>query len=112
MASALMVLTAVGFTLDVRAESLECNRQLVQIGDSKISVLQKCGEPIFKDSFCKPREPNTIDQINGDRKIIIDIAQCQQVDEWSYNPGSGRFITTLHFERGEVRSIKYGDRVP
>ena len=107
-----MVLTVVSFTLDVHAESLECNRQLVQIGDSKISVLLKCGEPIFKDSFCKPRGPITIDQIDGNRKTTIDIAQCQQVDEWSYNPGSGRFITTLHFESGEVRSIKYGDRVP
>ena len=110
-----LVLMAVAVAVPVweaSAESLECNRQLVQIGDSKFSVLQKCGEPLFKDSFCAPREPNTVNKINGDRRVIIDIAQCRQVDEWSYNPGSGRFITTLQFEGGEVRSMKYGDRAP
>jgi hypothetical protein len=37
---------------------------------------------------------------------------CERVDEWTYNPGSGQFYTTLRFEQGKLISMKYGDRVP
>jgi hypothetical protein len=33
------------------------------------------------------------------------------VDEWTFNPGYGQFMTTLRFESGKLVSITYGDRV-
>ena len=77
--------------------SLRCDGDLAQIRDSKAVMLQKCGEPFFTESFCKPT-----DQI---------FLPCQLVEEWAYNPGPGQFITILRFEAGLVRSIRYGDRV-
>ena len=41
---------------NVQAENLRCNGDLALIGDSKGSIFGKCGEPILKDSFCKPVE--------------------------------------------------------
>jgi hypothetical protein len=35
---------------DAHAESLRCNDDLAQIGDSKSTVLAKCGEPMFNCS--------------------------------------------------------------
>ena len=36
------------------AESLRCKGDFAEIGDSKGTVLQKCGEPMLKDNFCRP----------------------------------------------------------
>ncbi len=37
------------------AQSLGCNGYLVGIGDSRVSVLQKCGEPIDREAVCVQR---------------------------------------------------------
>jgi hypothetical protein len=90
-----------------QAQPMRCRNDLAQVGDSKASVLQKCGEPASKDSFCKPA-----DQVNppsGSASVVV--LPCERVDEWTYIPGYGQFVTTLRFEAGALRSIKYGDRV-
>ena len=41
------------FSLTAHAGSLDCKGDFAEIGDSKGSVLFKCGEPMLKDSFLK-----------------------------------------------------------
>jgi hypothetical protein len=92
------------------AQSLRCKNDFVSLGDSKASVLQKCGEPILKDDFCKPVEAAA--STNGSSKsTVVNLNTCQKVDEWTYNPGRGQFMTSLQFESGKLVLIKYGDRV-
>ncbi len=43
---------------------------------------------------------------------VLKVRPCEKVDEWSYRPGSGQFITILQFEQGKLVSIRYGDRIP
>lgn len=83
----------------LHSETLLCKNDFVQLGDSKASVLFKCGEPMLKDSYCKSGG----DPANED---------CATIDNWTYNPGSGQFLTTLKFYQGEVIAIEYGDRIP
>ncbi|WP_341906868.1 DUF2845 domain-containing protein [Polaromonas sp. YR568] len=105
------------------AQSLRCKGDLAQIGNSKSTILQKCGEPVMKDSFCKPVQQT----VNGAPVVNpalpgnagtgtsvtnnITINNCQPVEEWTYNPGYGQFMTMLQFEGGSLKSIRYGDRV-
>jgi hypothetical protein len=72
--------------------------------------LQKCGEPMLRNAFGaaptpaggkRPERPKDGGRQQG----------CVDVDEWTYNPGYGQFLTTLRFENGKVVSIEYGDRV-
>jgi hypothetical protein len=84
------------------AQSFRCRGDIANVGDAKVSVLQKCGEPLAKDTFCKP-----VDQPANP----VAAAVCEQVDEWVYNPGYGQFMTTLRFESGRLHSIHYGERV-
>ncbi len=84
---------------------LPCKTDLAQLGDSKASVLQKCGEPVLKDSFCKP-----FDRSAGAASTPL-VVPCERIDEWTYYPGYGQFLTTLRFEAGALRAISYGDRV-
>jgi hypothetical protein len=80
--------------------SFRCKNDLVNIGDGKASALLKCGKPVVTDSFCKAPEPP-----------VAAPVPCETVDEWTYNPGCGQFMTTLRFESGRLVSITYGDRV-
>ena len=105
------VLCAVFAMASASAEttSFRCKNDLVNLGESKASVLQKCGEPVVKDSFCKPIEPAVT--ASSPNATVINVNACQNVDDWTYNPGRGQFMTSLQFEAGKLTTIKYGDRV-
>ena len=90
------------------AGSLDCKNNFAEIGDSKASILFKCGEPMFKDSFFK----SVKSKISANQAKSTPSLQCETIDLWTYNPGPGQFLTTLQFERGMLMSIKYGDRIP
>ena len=86
------------------AESLRCNGQISSPGDSKLSVLQKCGEPLLRDTFCKPVEVLT------PWSPYPVVGGCQLVDEWLYDRGPGNLYATVRFQRGTVDSIRYEGR--
>jgi len=91
--------------LPAAAQNLRCKNDFAERGDSKLTVLTKCGEPVLKDSFCRA-EP-----IQPAAKALAR-QPCHNVDAWSYRPGSGQFVTVLEFEEGVLRAIRYGDRIP
>src|SRR4051812_23727029 len=86
------------------AQSLRCMGDLAQVGNSKGTILQKCGEPVLKDSFCKPVQetvvgapvttptvPNsTGSSTTASTTTNVTVNTCQQVEEWTYNPGPGQ----------------------
>jgi hypothetical protein len=90
--------------------TFRCGNALVQLGDAKASVLGKCGAPVLKDSFCKPL-PKRPAQRDAAASAVIIAAPCETVDEWTFNPGYGRFMTLLRFESGRLAAISYGERV-
>lgn len=90
--------------------SFRCKNDLVNVGDGKASALLKCGEPLVKDAFCKPQPVAATGAVPKGSSVVVNAA-CETVDEWTYNPGYGQFMTTLRFESGKLVSITYGDRV-
>jgi hypothetical protein len=92
-----------------QAQSFRCKNDLANVGEAKAAVFQKCGEPVFKDSFCKPANYLRSPAMAGAANVVV--VACETVDEWTYNPGYGQFMTTLRFESGRLESIRYGDRV-
>ncbi|MFO1387575.1 DUF2845 domain-containing protein [Cellvibrio sp.] len=89
------------------AESLRCNGDIVEVGDAKVDVYRKCGEPVLKDSYCE-KTPMRVRRANGEYDLID---HCEDVDVWTYNPGKGQFWTNLYFSQGRLREMRYGDRV-
>jgi hypothetical protein len=87
-----------------QAQSLRCGQDFAQIGDTKFVIESKCGAPAAKDCFCKPIgvAPSTI--------TMPPHAVCDMVEEWTYKPGIGQFITILQFREGALREMKYGPR--
>ncbi|MCW7540217.1 DUF2845 domain-containing protein [Aquabacterium sp. A7-Y] len=97
--------------LPAQAESLRCNGQISEVGESKLSILQKCGEPLLKDSYCKPVHQRTpiVPTVPG--STVVAVLPCEQVDEWVYDRGPGHLTATVKFESGQVTSIEYGRRL-
>lgn len=111
-------LIALMFTLLIatvsHAESLRCGGQLAHIGETKAEILEKCGDPVMTDAYCEPIAVNQVQGVqNGNNNIQNNIAigTCENVDIWTYKPGSGKFTTHLYFSRGRLQNIRYGDRV-
>ena len=102
------------------AQTLNCNRDFAQRGDSKFTILQKCGEPVFKDSFCAKPDGNKPEVIvnppssatPGGQTVIVNNNRCDQAEEWTYRAGSGQFETMLLLRDGALASIRYGSRIP
>lgn len=93
-----------------QAQTFRCEHGLAGTGDSKASVLQKCGEPSVRDQFCQMAEPASASGPR-DSGVTVNVLPCVTVDEWTFNPGKGKFLTTLRFENGQLSSISQGDRV-
>jgi hypothetical protein len=91
-----------------QTSTFRCQNDLVALGDAKSSVQLKCGQPVLRDSFCKPGDQRPLPR-DGSKLVINSV--CETVDEWTYNPGYGQFMTTLRFESGKLVAISYGDRV-
>lgn len=89
------------------AETLRCNGRIAAEGDSRLSVVYKCGEPVMKDSFCAP----VIDLRGG--SLVPPAAYgwggvpCQMVEEWLYDRGPGNLLARVRILGGSVLSIRY-----
>ncbi len=93
------------------AETLRCNGRSTEVGDSRLSVLRHCGEPVLKDSFCAPLYvAPTLQPVPT--SIAGLLAPCLQVDEWQYDRGPGHLSATVRFQHGRVQAITYGQAPP
>jgi len=81
-----------------QANSMRCGNRLVTPGDTKSSVLNKCGEPSFRDVVGIER--------TRDRSTSTSVI----VEEWSYSQGQGRLQKTVVFHGNRVVRIRSGSR--
>lgn len=90
------------------ALALRCGRQLVQVGDHKMDVLDKCGEPDWTEQRIavrgsRLRHPYGALEESRYEEVVID--------EWLYNFGPRKFKQLLQFEDGvlkEIQNLDYG----
>ncbi len=107
---ALVVIFIAVHALPANAESLRCNGHIASEGDSKISILYKCGQPLLKEDYCSPAYyTGTLQPVPEPFASVL--VPCQQVEEWLYERGPGQLTATVRFRAGVVQSIRYG-RVP
>ncbi len=107
MKQALLVLMLSLLCNDVLA--FRCGRQLVQVGDHKLDVLDRCGEPQWTDQRMGVRGRRLRHPYGA-----LELEQFEQIliDEWIYNFGPRKFKQYLYFENGILKKIDnmdYGD---
>ncbi|MET0208966.1 MAG: DUF2845 domain-containing protein [Burkholderiaceae bacterium] len=104
-----LALAALGISPPVAAETLRCNGQSAAEGDSRIAVLQKCGQPQLADSYCAPVfYADTLNPLPP--QIAAAVVPCQPVEVWLYDRGPGQLMASVRFRGGVVASIVYGQQ--
>ena len=93
--------------LPAQAESLRCSGGISDVGDTRLAVLYRCGEPLLKDSYCAPVF------YQGSLQPVPEpfaswAVPCLVVDEWVYDRGPGNLMATVRFRSGVVQSIRFG----
>lgn len=98
-ASAVLV---AALSLATPALALRCGSDLVHKGDHVIEVLNKCGEPVWRERW----EDEIIE------RRFFDILERQTVvmEEWLYDFGPTRLLHILRFRNSRLESIATGDR--
>jgi len=103
----LLLVGAAGDGLALEAvESLRCGSNLVQIGDTKVEVLSRCGEPALREKIRRGASAR-----KGKAKSGSTAEERYREDEqWTYNLGPRDFHYTLTFEGMELKAIGRGGR--
>lgn len=102
----------------VAASDLRCGTHLITEGADQYEVLSKCGQPVYKQSIRVP-----VLALSGQRAVVyepgqpervVDIQEqeprYQEIERWTYNPGSGSFLRYLDFDQGRLVRITLGSR--
>jgi hypothetical protein len=84
------------------SDVMRCSSKVVSVGDHKIDLLKKCGQPLSKDVRNKC-ESHVLK--NGAYR-----SSCQDVEEWSYKFGQGQFLTLVEIRDNRISAISQGDR--
>ena len=101
------VTVLVGLPCLATAESLRCAGGIVAEGDSRLSVIYKCGQPVLTDTYCAPvYYAGSLNPVP--EPLASAVVPCQPVEQWLYERGPGEMLATVYLRSGVVQSIAYG----
>ncbi len=90
------------------AQALRCGNDLVQKGDHITEVLEKCGEPDYREKWIEDaiihRRPHRLLPPEHTIGSVV-------VSLWTYNFGRRQFMRELRFENGrlvDIETLDYG----
>jgi hypothetical protein len=79
-----------------------CDSDEIKKGLTQYEIMQRCGEPFFKDT----RNEERLITVNKHTNRLAII----RIDEWTYNFGPNQFLRILKFENGKLVDVETGDR--
>jgi len=91
---------------------MRCNGQLVGKGEPLVALLQKCGEPMYRQPVCV-----SMLQLGWvalpyrhDGPGVVLANQCVPMEEWTYDRGAGNFLGIVRVYNGSIESVRSGPR--
>ncbi len=115
---AVAFLTIMVLPLDTWA-AMRCDRKWVDVGASTYEVTSRCGDPAFQETIKQPvigisNSRLQATNANTQKGITLDFEEVapeyREIERWTYDQGSGRFIREVDFYNGEVIEIRTKDR--
>ena len=85
--------------------SIRCEGGIVQVGQTQVDLLGKCGDPVLKDVTVAEAGVALV----REGPLALDAASTTAaVEHWTYNFGPNRFIQVVTLESGRVVRIESG----
>jgi len=110
----LSLLSVLLFHNTVTAEkTLRCQGRLVYLGDTKVKVLDKCGDPDKIDHWEEDHNSYISQIYDYDKEQYIKpklIKGPTLMERWTYNMGSNKFIRYLYFQNGELTKMEMDEK--
>lgn len=100
-----LALGAAALARPARADSLRCDGGLVSVGDTKLDLLGKCGQPALAEA--RPVERAGALLTPGQR-LQASRTVAGTVETWTYNFGPRRFTSVVTLEGGRVVRVERG----
>lgn len=96
------------------AQGLGCGGRLVDFGESRASLVLKCGQPLTMEIVCirVPRAVWTLPMHPHEAPRQYISEQCEYLDEWTFYRGPGNFMSVIRLKNGRVVQIRDGARAP
>ena len=93
--------------------AFRCGSKLVSIGDTKVEVLAKCGEPTLKEEISYETKGDLRGSGRYRRRGRFTYQEkydevSKKVEKWYYDFGSHKFIRILTFVGGVLKKVEMG----
>jgi len=98
-----LLVLLLGIAVSNAAFALRCGHTVVEVGNHKNEVYDKCGEPASIETR-KKLIGRTFQ--NSGRTLGLQEYEEIEIEEWIYDFGPRRLKQYLRFENGELREIK------
>ncbi|MFK7956725.1 MAG: DUF2845 domain-containing protein [Lysobacterales bacterium] len=95
---------------DVRQSSVRCGKQLVKVGQRAFQLIDKCGEPLYREVVAYSRQTDTTNIRAGGRQLAARDSVDLVTEQWIYKPGRGRFTRIMTVTGGILTDIRLADR--
>ena len=87
--------------------AMRCGSKIVSVGDRKIEVVARCGEPSWKEERAEETEERVFR--SGEHKSLLDERSVvTTIEEWVYNFGPTQLLYFLRFRNGVLSDIETG----
>jgi hypothetical protein len=99
------LIAIVGMLVTTRAvaeSSIRCDGGIVQIGDTKLDLIAKCGKPALQEQSSDGR--TVVDTLDGQPLETPGV----RAERWTYNFGPAHFLQVVSLEIGRVVAIERG----
>jgi len=111
LACAFLIIIPLSASSQTSQSAWRCGDALIQIGDTKASVLTKCGEPTIKtittESYRK--KTNSKKTNSKSKRPGTDEKTVQTGEEWFYNCGPDAFNSYLTFKGKKLTLIELNE---
>ena len=88
--------------------SFRCSGRIIDVGQSKDYVLNKCGQPSNIDEKTEKLARNFRHRYPESHEEYSYIINENQIEIWTYNLGATKFVRYLTFRNGKLVAIKTG----
>jgi hypothetical protein len=97
--ASLALVAILAMPLAAQADSLRCDGGIIGVGDSKLDLLGKCGQPALREEV--QAAAGVFGATGVSRPLVVQ-------ERWTYNFGPRAFVQVVTLEVGVVKAIERG----
>ena len=94
----------------VQLESMRCGRSLVTVGDNAYLLLDRCGDPDYRNTVRLIKLSDQLSGLNGEIIQAVEDSAFLVSEEWVYKQGRGRLTRILTVTGGILAEIRLSRR--